>query len=310
MNPATADNQNLPLLPALGTIVLCTAFGANAVAIKISLSGLGVFTTAGLRFAIASAAIFVWARLKSSPLLIARHQVAPLGIASAIFTLQLSLFYMGISMTSASRAALIVNLMPFFLLVLAHFFIPGEPITFRKGIGILLGFSGVLIVFGQGAFGAGWRRGDLLVMLGALTWAINAVYVKRIISGYSAFQVVLYPMCASVPIFFLGAIWLDPVMVGRIDGPVLGALAYQSLLTASLGFIAWNTLLKKYGATALHSFIFVMPVSGVLFSNLLLNEPVTLRLVVALAAIASGIVVIHAKHRKTGIGSLEKRRLS
>lgn len=70
-------------------------------------------------------------------------------------------------------------------------------------------------------------------MMGALTWAINAVYVRRIISGYRAFQVVLYPMCVWVPAFFLGAIWLDPVMVGRIDAPVIGALAYQSLLTAS-----------------------------------------------------------------------------
>ena len=109
MNPAAADNPNLPLLPALGSIVLCTAFGANAVAIKISLSGLGAFTTAGLRFAIASAVIFLWARLKTRPLLIAPHQIAPLSIASGIFTVQLSLFYVGISMTTASRAALIVN---------------------------------------------------------------------------------------------------------------------------------------------------------------------------------------------------------
>ena len=69
-------------------------------------------------------------------------------------------------------------------------------------------------------------------------------------------------------------------------------------MTASFGFVAWNTLLKKYGATALHSFIFVMPISGVLFSNLVLGEPFTLRLFAAMMAIAAGIVVIHAKHRK------------
>ena len=57
------SNQDLPFSAAVFTVCICTLFGANAVAIKISLTGLGVFTTAGLRFTIASVAIFLWARI-------------------------------------------------------------------------------------------------------------------------------------------------------------------------------------------------------------------------------------------------------
>ena len=51
------SNQDLSFPAAFFTVCLCTLFGANAVAIKISLAGLGVFTTAGLRFGIAAVAI-------------------------------------------------------------------------------------------------------------------------------------------------------------------------------------------------------------------------------------------------------------
>ncbi|MBW1748279.1 MAG: EamA/RhaT family transporter, partial [Deltaproteobacteria bacterium] len=57
----TPQNQELSLLAGIFTVCLCSLFGANAVAIKISLSGLGVFTTAGLRFSLAAVTVFIWA---------------------------------------------------------------------------------------------------------------------------------------------------------------------------------------------------------------------------------------------------------
>ncbi len=68
---------------------------------------------------------------------------------------------------------------------------------------------------------------------------------------------------------------------------------YQSLVAASFGYVAWNYLLSRYGATALHSFVFLMPVSGVLFGGLLLGEPFTLNILVALILIMTGIFVVH-----------------
>ncbi len=141
------ENQELPFLAAIFTVCLCTLFGANAVAIKISLSGLGVFTTAGLRFSIASVAVFIWALVTGRSLKIKKGQIHQLLIISGIFTVQLSLFYLGISKSNASRATLLVNLQPFFTLFLAHYFIPGDRITRRKILGILMGFAGVAFVF-------------------------------------------------------------------------------------------------------------------------------------------------------------------
>ena len=147
MIDATPQNKDFSFLAASFTVFICMLFGANAVAIKISLEGIGVFTTAGIRFAIASVAIFLWAKITGRSFKINKDQILQLLVISIVFTIQLSLFYLGLSKSNASRGTLLVNFQPCFTLFLAHFFIPGDRITKRKIMGILLGFAGVAFVF-------------------------------------------------------------------------------------------------------------------------------------------------------------------
>ena len=59
------QNKDLSFWAAVFTVCICMLFGANAVAIKISLEGIGVFTTAGIRFGVASITIFLWAKIRT-----------------------------------------------------------------------------------------------------------------------------------------------------------------------------------------------------------------------------------------------------
>jgi drug/metabolite transporter (DMT)-like permease len=293
------ENQELPFLAAIFTVCLCTLFGANAVAIKISFSGLGVFTTAGLRFSIASVAVFIWALVTGRSLKIKKGQIHQLLIISGIFTVQLSLFYLGISKSNASRATLLVNLQPFFTLFLAHYFIPGDRITRRKTLGILMGFAGVAFVFlEKKGVTSDLRIGDLIILVAAFLWSCSAVYTKRIISAFKPFHMVLYPMILSTPFFFLEGFLWDKSMIAHLDAAILCALLYQGLVTASFCFVAWITLLQKYGAVSLHSFIFIMPVSGVVLGGLVLGEPITVNLLMALLLIVTGILLVNFKQKK------------
>ena len=174
--------------PGLAAILamagLCVLFGANSVAIKTSFAGFGPFTAAGVRFAIAAVVIALWARVTRRPFKVSGRQWLHLGLLSVIFLVQLSLFYHGLSLTYASRGILIVNFQPFVVLILAHFFIVGDPITKKKVIGLILGFSGVLcVLLDTSDVAAGLRTGDVIIFAATVLWGINTVYVKRIISG-------------------------------------------------------------------------------------------------------------------------------
>ena len=199
MDSGTSD---MGLLPALFIILLTVLFGANVVAIKLALTGMGPLTTAGCRFALAAMAISCWARFTGRRFCILPGQAVQLMVVSIAFTLQLSLFYLGLERTYASRGVLISNLLPFFVLFLSHRFIPGERITWKKMVGILLGFGGVAMLFSgtRGMFEA-IQFGDLIILSAVAIWSCNVVYTKRIIHDFEPFHLVLYPMIVSVPVF-------------------------------------------------------------------------------------------------------------
>ncbi len=293
------NNQELSFIAAVFSSLLCITFGANAVAIKISLSGLGPFTTAGIRFSIATLAICLWGKITQRSFGIKKGQIHQLLILSIFFTIQIFLLYLGLNRTNASRGTLLINLQPFFILFLAHFFIPGDRITKKKILGLSMGFTGMVLVFlGKKGVTTDVQIGDFMILTVAFLWALSTVYRKRIIHTFEPFHMVLYPIIFSVPFLFIaGFIW-DAQMVAFVNIKIVISLLYQGLITASFGFVAWNYLLKNYGAVSLHSFIFIMPISGVLLGGLILGEPITINLLLALLLIASGIVVVNLKKGK------------
>ncbi len=294
-----SDNRDMTFLPGVFAVLLTLIFGGNTVAIKLTLAGMGPLTTAGLRFALAAAAIAGWAHLTGRSFRILPGQAPQLLIVSVGFTIQLGLFYLGLERTYASRGVLISNLLPFLVLLLSHRYIPGECITPKKLIGMVLGFIGVAAMF-YGAEGllASLYSGDLIILAALIIWSCNVVYTKRIIHDYAPFHLVLYPMLFSVPIFIAAAFLWDARMLFDLNPAVMGAFAYQSLISAAFGFVAWSTLLQRYGVSALHAFVFIMPIAGVAFSGLLLGEPITPQLIIAVAFIAAGILMVQISPRR------------
>ncbi len=289
-----ATSHGLPLGASIFSMFLCMLFGANTVAVKISLTGLGIFTTAGVRFSCAAVIIFLWARCTGKPLAVTDTQIRQLITLSLFFFVQLSLFYFGQSKTTASHGTLITNVLPFVVMLLAHYFIPGDTINLRKVSGLILAFTGVLVLFFDNAVLTGDAlQGDLLILLAVLVWGCHVVYIKRIIEGFHPIQITLYPISIAAPMFLLSGYFLDGEMVRFIDSSIIKAMLYQTIVTASFGFVAWNTMIRKFGATALHSFVFIMPISGVFLGVTLLDEPITANLIGAIVLVVTGLIVVN-----------------
>ncbi len=284
----------MPFRASLFTVFLTILFGANAVAVKVTLAGVGVYSAAGIRFGLAAIAIILWSISTGRSLGIDWKQAKNLFLVSLLFTVQVALFYHGLNLTTASHGTLIANLLPFVVLVLAHYFIPGEPFTRRKIFGVLLGFAGVLfLVLDKQGAATDVLTGDLIILVAVLFWGANAVIIKNIIATTHPVLVTLYPMIFAAPCLLLAGYFLDPEMVDYVDLPIVLCMLYQSFVTASFGYIAWNTLVREYGTTVVHSFVYIMPISGVFFGVLLLGEPVTVSLVGAIILIVLGIVVVN-----------------
>jgi drug/metabolite transporter (DMT)-like permease len=298
-----STQRPLSLRASVLAAFLCVLFGSNAVAIKIAMTGLGTFTAAAVRFSIAVLAIFLWTRFTHQSILFKRGQAHQLLIISILFVVQIGLFYNGLSKTFASRGVLIVNLVPFLVLLLSHFFTRDDRITPGKLLGILMGFSGILILFLQKSdISSELRTGDMLIFCATLLWACSGVYTKKIIQNYRPFQLTFYPLLFAVPFLYVCAFLFDKPMMNDPGCNVLAAILYQGLVTGSFGFVVWNVLLQNYGAVSLHTFIFIMPVVGVLLGGLILKEPITGNILMALAFIGLGIFITQF-NKKTNYAS-------
>jgi drug/metabolite transporter (DMT)-like permease len=288
-------NQDPTLLGGILIALICASFGANAVAIKIALTGLGVFTSAAIRFTLATLSIILWARITGRSLVLKKGQLGPVIVITVIFILQISLYNFGLKLTLASRGVLMSNLQPFFVLILAHFFIPGDRITLKKTIGIAFGFAGVTVLLLQKeGITADLRTGDLMALASVILWATNAVYTKNIITEFQPFHLVLYPGVLSIPVFILEALLWDSPMIGHPGRAVIYAMLYQGIITAFMGFVLWMELMNRYGAVAMHAYVFILPIAGVLCGALILNEPVvTPHMLTALSLVVAGIIVVN-----------------
>ncbi|RLG33455.1 EamA/RhaT family transporter [Methanosarcinales archaeon] len=307
INTNEIKNNELTLFAAVTAVIICFLFGANAVAIKLTFHGIGVFTSVAVRFTIASISILLWAALTGRTLKISRDQIKYILVLALLYVAQFCVYYFGINKTNASRSMLIANLQPFFVLFLSHVFIAGDRMTKRKVSGIFLGFIGVAFVFlERSAVAAAFRAGDLGVLGSTFIWACNMVYIKRIIHRFEPFHIVVYPMLFALPLFWLAALTLDPQMVISLSAPVVGGLLYQSLVTASFGLVVWSLMLQRYGAVALHSFVFLLPVAGVSLGGLILHEPITPKIFIALVCIVCGTVVVNYNGLMQNIRNLRK----
>jgi len=312
VNDTAQSDQKLSLFAAAMAAFLCVLWGANTVAIKFSLSGLGPFTSAALRFGVSAGFLWVWARVSGQSLQPAAGQLRPLLITSLLFFAQLSLVYVGFTMTSASRGALLTNLQPFFLLFLAHFFLTGDRITWLKLLGLILGFTGAAcVLLDRYDSSRNLMAGDLLLLVSTIMWACSAAYTKHLVRSSSSIQIVFYQLLFSVPLFALGAPLWDAPMISRIDSGIAAAIVFQVVLTTSFAFVVWTRLMQTYGAVALHSFVFLIPVSGVFLAAIILDEPMTRMILLALVLITAGILAVQLGQRRDMQsilpGSLHKR---
>ncbi|MBD3180730.1 EamA family transporter [Candidatus Poribacteria bacterium] len=290
----TLPSENLGLKAVIILLFLALFWGGNAVAVKLALKDTEPFMLAGLRFALGAVIVGLWSRFIGIELKPKRDEIIYLIILSLIFAAQIATFNMGTKFTKAGRASLFINTHPFFVAVLAHYFIATDRLSVGKIVGLLLAFGGVLIVF-RDDVGLDRTRilGDSLVLISGGLLGILAVYTKRIVQNISAYKLLFWEMIfALVPFFGLSLIFEAPDS-HNFTSRLFISIAYQGIVVASFCFVAWTLILKRYSASKASAFLFSTPLFGVGLSKLILDEPVTPYLIVGVILVAAGIYVVN-----------------
>jgi len=206
------------------------------------------------------------------------------------------LFMHGMRWTAAGDASIIIPMNPVFTVLLAAPML-GQKITRRMAMGLIVGISGVVVV-------AGWSPntgipfshrliGDAMILVASLAWAITSNLTKIMLSwerGFTALEIVTW---YSV----IGWLMLTPWMVFEIWGSPLpnptvtewASLAYLGVLSTVLAYVWFARGIDVVGPTAAASYVFLVPVFGILSGWLLLDEEVGVSMAVGFVLVVLGV---------------------
>jgi drug/metabolite transporter (DMT)-like permease len=281
-------------VPAILLAVLVAAFwGTNPTALKIALRAYPPMGAAGLRFAIAAVGVYIWCRATGIRAWPRRDEWLWLVVLAAFFVVQIGTFTLGVYWGTAGHSVVLLHSYPFFVLLMAHFFIPGDRATPGRVAGLTAAFAGILALFADqwGHWRGTQLQGDSITLFSAFLLGAQVVYTKHAVARVTSARLVLWQMILGSPAFLLYSLAFENLAGVEPTLQSTSAVIYQGVIIGALCFTVWTWLLGRHAASRVSIFGFVSPLVGVFVSALVLGEPITWGLIVSAALVAAGIIL-------------------
>lgn len=288
---------------AITLIVLCCfLWGLNQVAAKAALPEVPPLWQAAARSVVGALLVWLWARFRGIPMFGRDDTLRGGLLAGVLFAAEFVCIFVGLQYTTASRMVVFIYISPFVVALGMPFIARAESLSRPQMVGLLIAFGGVAWAFAEGfsqpAAGAHQLLGDALGVLAGILWGATTLAIRgTALTAASAEKTLLYQLAVSGVVLTAAALLTGPPAPALATLSLLAwsSMLFQVLVVTFFSYLVWFWLIRSYPATKLASFTLLTPVFGLLLGALLLGEPITTRLVVALAAVAAGIVLVNRR---------------
>ncbi len=286
----------------LGALLLLSAlWGASFIFIRVAVPALGPFVLVELRVGLAATTLLLCAAAlgRLQKLRVRWKQFALLGIVNV--AIPFSLISAAEINLTASLAAILNSTTVMFTAVVAAVWM-GDALTARKVFGVVLGTIGVTVLVGWDPIAVDWA---VILSVGAmlaasLGYALGSVYAKRTFVGSPPLAIAIGQLTtASVLVMPLAALSVPdqpPSVIVALS--VLGL----ALPSTAVAYMLYFRLISNVGPTSTVTVTLLVPLFGLLFGVVLLDEPVGLGTLAGLVLILSSVTLV------TGLGLGGNRR--
>ncbi len=280
---------------AAALIGIAALLAFNQVVIKVTGGGFGPVFQAGLRSVLGTTFLLGWMWAFRVPLALPASARMGALLVGLFFSVEFMMLFIALDLTSVSRVSILFYSMPVWLALAGHLLLPGERLTRRRMMGLVLAMAGVVLAFSDRQTGAPSLAGDLMAIGGAMCWAGIALTVRVTPLSHTPPETQLLSQLAISAPVLLAASVLFGEYFRQPTALHWAGLAFQSIAIVCLSFLLWFRLLGTYQANGVASFSFLSPVLAVLFGWLLLGEQVGPAIWAALGLVAAGIYLINRR---------------
>jgi drug/metabolite transporter (DMT)-like permease len=281
---------------ALAYVLICLIWGTTWLAIKFAIFTVPPFFSAGIRFTIASLLILLILRIRNFKFHFNLRQIIFLlliGLGS--FSVPYGLVYWAEGRITSGLTATTFAVMPFFVAVLSRIFLKTDDLSFWKICGIILGFSGLLVIFwgdlGMGSFES--AEGILAVVVSTITNAMVAVGVKKFGREIDPLFINLIPMALGAITLLLTSMIFESWKNMRFDASTVIAVLYLAVFGSVVAFTLYFYVLKHISVVLLSMTSFITPVLALTAGAVVLGEKFPPGTLLGAALIFCGILVLN-----------------
>ncbi len=295
----TDRKQHLDALATSLLLACCLFWGFQQILIKTTVGEVPPLWQASLRFAGATALLWLWCVTRRVKLFDADGSLRAGLLAGALFAGEFACIYLGLRDTTASRLTVFLYTSPFVVALLLPRFVRSETLRPVQWFGMAIAFAAVAAAFSEGFMGgstARQLRGDAFALAAGMLWGLTTLVIRAsALSRASAEKTLFYQVAVTTLVAPLLSLALGETWSLHYSAYAWGSLAVQTAIGAFASYLAWMWMLRHYPATRMSSFTFLTPVFALVLGVALLKEPLTLQLMLALAAVAAGIVLVNRR---------------
>jgi len=271
-------------------------WGTNWPVMKIGLQSITPFWFAVARMSMGAATLFA---VLAATGRFALPRLADLPVVVTVALLQmasfLSLVNLALLTVDAGRSAILAYTTPLWVTPVAVFLL-GERLNTRKGAGLILGLTGVAVLFNP--LGFDWSdpdvvMGNAFLMLAALGWAVAILHTRRHSWTASPLQLAPWQMLGALPALLVLAFVFEGDAEIAWSGELIAILLFNGPVATAFCFWAVVTVQRSLPAISTSLGLLGVPTAGVILSALLLGETLSLTRVGGLALIVGGMALVN-----------------
>lgn len=220
-----------------------------------------------------------------------------LGIA-----IPMSFFFFALQFMSSGVASIFVTGSPALIAIAAHFFLPDEPLSRIKGIGVLLALAGSIFLAIRGESGLAdvtranpW--GPIIILLGMCADVANTIFVRRRMQQMDPFAVTGIRLLSAAIATSIATVLFVEIDFSQVSQNGWLAVLYATVLGALAGQFLAFYITGRFGATAFSLTAYVIPLVATFFGVFLLDEIVTSGILIGVLLIGTGLYFINQGQR-------------
>lgn len=281
----------------LTIIIITLLWGYAWVVMKQALQYMGPFTFTTLRFITGSLSLFMIVYMTRQFISFKKYWKELLIQGTLQTTIAFALVMGALQVVEAGKASVLLYSMPIWSSLFAIKWL-NEKLSSKKWCGLFLGFVGLLTIIGWDLFQESYLFfiSELLIVLGSISWALSNIYFRKKLAHLPKVTTSAFQMLFGAGGLFVLSLLFEMNEPMTINTTSIMYILFTGLLASALSFTVWFVILSLIDIASATISTLLVPVFGLVFSAIVLQEPLTSSIIIGAIFIITGIIISQLKN--------------